>query len=88
MARKSTVTVPPLSDLPAIGLLRLSQVLQFVPISASCWWQGIRNGTYPKPRKLSARVTVWDARDIRRLIEDTSNFRESSTDAPTLGQKD
>ncbi len=57
-----------MQDLPQTGLLRIKQVLQFVPISRSSWWQGVREGRYPKPVKLSARITCWKAADIRRLV--------------------
>lgn len=48
-----------ISNLPSEGLLRVSQVLKFVPVSRSHWWQGCKEGRYPKPLKLSERVTVW-----------------------------
>lgn len=56
-------------DIPRTGLLRISQVLRFVPISKSSWWKGVKDGLYPQPVKLSARVTCWRAEDIRALIE-------------------
>lgn len=56
------------TNLPKEGLLRIKQVLQFVPVSRSAWWQGVRTGKYPKPRKLSERVTVWTAAQIRDVI--------------------
>ena len=50
------------------SLLRLSQVLSLLPVSRSHWWAGVKDGRYPKPLKLSSRVTVWRASDIRKLI--------------------
>ena len=38
--------------------LRLSQVLKIVPISKSAWWQGCKDGRYPKPIKQGPRDTV------------------------------
>lgn len=58
-----------LQDIPQAGLLRLNQVLQFVPISRSGWWAGVKTGRFPKPLKLSERVTCWKAVDIRTLVE-------------------
>ncbi|GAB6178104.1 hypothetical protein JCM16814_29950 [Desulfobaculum senezii] len=55
--------------LPETGLLRVNQVLQFIPISRSGWWAGVKSGRYPQPVKLSERVTAWRAEDIRALIE-------------------
>ena len=55
--------------LPETGFLRQPQVLAFVPISKSTLWRRIQARTFPEPLKLSARVTVWRAEDIRALIE-------------------
>jgi prophage regulatory protein len=58
-----------LSELPQTGLLRVKQVLRFVPVSRSNWWAGVKAGRFPKPFKLSERVTVWRVADIRKVIE-------------------
>ena len=70
MTKASTVLKnPPLSDLPLTGLLRINQFIpKFIPVSRSGWWKGVREGRFPKPRKLSQRVTVWAVEDIRELI--------------------
>ena len=54
--------------LPETGFLRQPQVLAFVPISKSTLWRGIQARTFPEPVKLSARITVWRAEDIRHWI--------------------
>ncbi len=54
--------------LPETGFLRQPQVLAFVPISKSTLWRRIQARTFPEPVKLSVRVTVWRAEDIRRWI--------------------
>ncbi len=58
-----------LGRLPEDGLLRLWEVLSFLPIKKSTWYDGIAKGIYPKPVRLG-RATCWRARDIRRLIEE------------------
>lgn len=65
--------------LPQTGYLRLSQIVgnpkakppipAIIPVSKSSWWQGIRNGRYPKLVKLGPRTTAWKVEDIRALIE-------------------
>lgn len=56
-------------------LLRLKQIIGthespgLVPVSASTWWKGVREGRFPQPVKLSKRVTCWRASDIRDLVE-------------------
>jgi len=58
-----------IQGLPQTGLLRIKQVLQFVPVSRSHWWQGVKERRYPQPIKLSQRVTCWRVEDIRALFE-------------------
>jgi hypothetical protein len=65
--------------LPETGFLRLPQIIgdrrtdpptpAIIPVSKSTWWQGIKNGRYPKPVKLGERCTAWRVEDIRALIE-------------------
>lgn len=70
-----------MSNLENESLLRLPQVLKIIPISKSAWWQGCKDGRYPKPVKLGPRTTVWKASDIsafmrqlsRSSIQDESN---------------
>lgn len=68
----ATVAAIPVSHaapvLPETGFLRQPQVLAFVPISKSTLWRRIQARTFPEPVKLSARITVWRAEDIRRWI--------------------
>lgn len=65
----ATPPIPSLvPTLPETGFLRQPQVLVFVPISKSTLWRRIQARSFPEPVKLSARVTVWRAEDIRRWI--------------------
>ena len=50
-------------------LLRLSEVLQRLPVSKSTWWEGVRTGKYPQPVKLGERITCWRLEDILQLTE-------------------
>lgn len=68
--------MPVHDDLPHTGFLRLRSILApigpipvSIPVSKSTWWAGVRDGRFPKPTKLGARITVWRAEDIRALIE-------------------
>jgi prophage regulatory protein len=59
-------------ELPTTGFLRLRAILSPsgpIPVSKSTWWQGVKDGRFPRPIKLGKRVTVWRVEDIRRLIE-------------------
>lgn len=57
---------------PTTGLVRLSQILAPrgpIPVSKSTWWQGVKDGRFPKPQKLGPRTTVWKVEDIRAIFE-------------------
>jgi len=56
-------------QLPLTGFMRLPQILQLIPISKSAWWQGCRDGRFPKPVKLGPKTTAWRVEDIAALIE-------------------
>ena len=72
----------PISCLPKEGWVRLKNiigdskanppVLPVIPVSKSSWWAGVKSGLYPKPTKLSQRITVWAVRDIRKLLPEES----------------
>lgn len=55
--------------LPETGYVRLPTVLSVFPIGRSTWWAGVKSGRYPKPVKLSERVTCWRVSDIRALLD-------------------
>ena len=60
-------------NFPQTGFVRLSQILAPngpIPISKSAWWQGVKDGRFPKPQKLGPRTTVWRVDEIRALYED------------------
>lgn len=57
---------------PRSGFVRLSMILAPagpIPVSKSTWWQGVKDGRFPKPQKLGPRTTVWKVEDIRALYE-------------------
>ena len=62
-------TAAPAPQLPATGFLRQWQVLALVPISKSTLWRRVQVGSFPEPVKLSTRITVWRAEDLRRWID-------------------
>jgi prophage regulatory protein len=51
------------------GLLRLSTVLQLIPVSKSGWYEGVKKGRFPQGVKLGPRTTAWRTEDIRALID-------------------
>jgi len=65
-------------NLPETGFLRLPQIIgnpnanppqpPIIPVCRSTWLAGVKEGRFPKPVKLSPRVTVWHVEDILALI--------------------
>ena len=55
-------------SIPETGFLRLSQVLQIIPVSKSSWYAGVAEGRYPKPIPLGPRAKAYRASDIRELV--------------------
>ncbi|OOZ35836.1 helix-turn-helix transcriptional regulator [Solemya elarraichensis gill symbiont] len=70
--------------LPQTGYLRLSQIIgnpktntpAIIPIGRSTWLEGVKSGKYPKPVKLSPRITAWRVEEIVELIEKLSAAKE------------
>lgn len=63
---------PAFQNLPQTGFLRLNAVLAPkgpIPVGRSTWWAGVKDGRFPKPVKLGARITAWRVEDIRSFIE-------------------
>lgn len=55
--------------IPTTGFLRLNQVLRFIPVGKTAWYDGIKEGRYPAPVKLGPRTAAYRAQDICALIE-------------------
>lgn len=52
------------------GYLREAQIVpNIIPVSRSTFFQWVRDGRFPKPVKLSPRVTVWRAADVSDWLE-------------------
>ncbi len=58
-------------SLPSAGFVRIKQIISPgpIPVSRSTWWQGVKDGKFPKPVKLAENITAWRVEDIRSLIE-------------------
>ena len=70
---------PPAFDaLPGSAFIRESQLVydpnrpEFpapLPFSAATLWRKVAAGTFPKPVKLSTRVTAWRVAEVRAFLE-------------------
>ena len=67
-----------LHSLPETGFLRLTQIIgnpkskppipALIPVSKSTIWEWVKIGRFPRPIKLSSKVTVWKVEDIVSVI--------------------
>lgn len=57
-------------NLPASGFIRQAQLIPtVVPFSSATLWRKCKSGQFPKPLKLSERVTAWKVGDVRAWIK-------------------
>jgi predicted DNA-binding transcriptional regulator AlpA len=54
---------------PNKRLLRLQQVLERFPIGRTSWFDGIRQGRYPKSIHIGPRTVAWLEEDLDQLLE-------------------
>ena len=52
-----------------IGFIRLTRVLDLIPLSKSQIWEMARRQEFPRPVKLSTRTSAWRVEDIKAWIE-------------------
>lgn len=50
-------------------LLKLPEVLNYVPVSRAGWYKGVREGRFPSPVRLGERCVAWRESDIQRLVK-------------------
>lgn len=57
-------------NLPATGYVRQAQLIPApVPFSSATLWRKCKSGDFPKPVKLSERVTAWEVGAVRQWLE-------------------
>lgn len=61
-------TTPDTTSATTEKLIRLPIVLDRVPMSRSGWLQGVKEGRYPAPVRLSPRRVAWKESDITAFI--------------------
>lgn len=61
--------------LPQSGFIRLSELIPSpIPFSPATLWRKVKDGSFPAPIKLSARVTAWRVEDVRAWMQ---SFQQS-----------
>ncbi|WP_310598002.1 helix-turn-helix transcriptional regulator [Aeromonas aquatica] len=61
------------SELPREGFVRVGTLAKVLGIAVVTVWRWSANGKLPQPVKLSERVTVWRAEDIRDWMNIKNN---------------
>ncbi|HEX7687921.1 MAG TPA: AlpA family phage regulatory protein [Burkholderiaceae bacterium] len=57
-------------ELPATGYVRQSALIpKVIPFSSATLWRKVKSGDFPKPIKLSQRVTAWKVEDVRAWMQ-------------------
>jgi hypothetical protein len=73
-AQKTSAIIPSFDELPDCAFIRADQLVQGpkhpgrpapLPFSAPTLWRKVKAGTFPKPIKLSERVTAWKVGEVR-----------------------
>lgn len=55
------------------GFIRQKQLLPILGFSAPTLWRKVRDGSFPKPVKLSSNITAWSKAEILLWIEERKN---------------
>lgn len=68
-------------ELPGSSFVRLKQLLamRVVPFSAATTWRRVREGTFPRPIRISPQVTAWRVADLREWSKCPSSFSVSGS---------
>ena len=58
------------TNLPATGYVRQAQLIPHIlPFSSATLWRGVKTGSFPRPVKLSERVTAWRCEDVHAWMQ-------------------
>ena len=58
------------SSLPSSGYVREAQLVpSIIPFSSATLWRKVKAGHFPKPVKLSTRITAWRVEDVRAWMQ-------------------
>ncbi len=57
-----------LENLPTSGLIRMAQLVKFLPISKNTIWRLSKLGKFPKPVKLTENTTAWKCEEVHAWL--------------------
>lgn len=64
----TTMHEPKAIAIPETGFMRFKQVQQVFPIGRTTLWDLVGRGLFPKPIRMSSRLVVWRAEEVRAWI--------------------
>ena len=56
------------AKMPQAGYIRQAGLLKVLPISPATLWRWVANDKFPKPVKLSGRITAWRLDEVRSWL--------------------
>jgi len=66
----ATETKSTFDTLPDTGYLRQAQLIpHVVPFSSATLWRKCKAGQFPRPTKLSERISAWKVGDVRKWLD-------------------
>lgn len=68
---KPTTAANKFDDLPDIAFIQIRPLIDYgiLPYSATTIWRKCRDGSFPKPVKVSTGITAWRVGEIRRYLQ-------------------
>lgn len=61
---------------PIYSYIRQKDVLELIPFSAATLWRRVKaDPTFPKPVKLSARITAWSRAEIYAWLQNKGELK-------------
>jgi len=74
----ATQSISSFDRLPESGYVRQAQLTPHViPFSAATLWRKCKTGSFPKPIKLSQRVTAWRVGEVREWLQKQSKVGQA-----------
>jgi len=80
--QNSTDLLVAFDELPDSGFVRLRQLLSsaVIPFSATTAWRRVREGTFPRPVRISSQITAWRVGEIREWLRCPGEFAADGLD--------
>ena len=72
--------------IPETGFMRFKQVQQVFPIGRTTLWDLVGRGLFPKPIRMSSRLVVWRAEEVRAWIAVQGQQKAGIVAADKVGQ--